>query len=78
MPIDFIISQKHGVSALGLQRVLGLNRYETAWTWLHKLRTAMVRPGRERLSGLVEVDETYIGGERPVKRGQSIIFMVDL
>lgn len=65
-----ITSQKQGVSALGLQRVLGLKRYETAWTWLHKLRAAMVRPGRERLSGLVEVDETYIGGERPGKRGR--------
>jgi transposase-like protein len=61
---------KHGVSALGLQRVLGMKRYETVWTWLHKLRTAMVRPGRERLSGTVEVDETYIGGVRTGKRGR--------
>lgn len=65
-----ITSQKNGVSALGLQQALGLRRYETAWTWLHKLRTAMVRPGRERLSGLVEVDESYIGGEKPGKRGR--------
>jgi hypothetical protein len=57
-----VTSQKHGASALGLQRVLGLSRYDTAWTWLHKLRRAMVRPGRERLSGRVEVDETYVGG----------------
>src|SRR5271166_3588001 len=42
----FITSQKNGVSALGLQRELGLGSYETAWTWLHKLRRAMVRPGR--------------------------------
>lgn len=35
---------------------------QTAWAWLHKMRRAMVRPGRERLSGLVEVDETYVGG----------------
>ena len=63
-------SQKQGISALGLQRVLGLPRYETVWIWLHKLRTAMVRPGRERLSGLVEVDETYIGGPKPGKRGR--------
>ena len=55
----FITSQKNGVSALGLQRVLGLGSYETAWTWLPKLRRAMVRPGR--LCGEVEVDETYIG-----------------
>jgi len=57
----FVTSQKHGVSALGLQRVLGLGSYQTAWAWLHKLRRAMVRPGRDRLSGVVEVDETYIG-----------------
>ena len=61
---------QHGVSALGLQKVLGMRRYETVWTWLHKLRTAMVRPGRERLSGTVEVDETYIGGVRTGKRGR--------
>jgi transposase-like protein len=65
-----ITSQKHGVSALGLQRVLGLTRYETVWIWLHKLRTAMVRPGRDCLGGLVEVDETYIGGEKHGKRGR--------
>lgn len=58
----FLTSQKNGASALGLQRVLGLGRYETAWTWLHKLRRAMVRPGRDRLCGLVEIDETYVGG----------------
>lgn len=61
---------QHGVSALGLQKVLGMRRYETVWMWLHKLRTAMVRPGRERLSGTVEVDETYIGGVRTGKRGR--------
>jgi transposase-like protein len=65
-----VISQKNGVSAKGLQRVLGFNRYETIWVWLHKLRSAMVRPGRDRLSGIVEVDETYIGGERKGKRGR--------
>ena len=54
----FVTSQKNGVSALGLQRVLGLGSYETAWTWLHKLRRAMVRPGRDCLTGAVEVDET--------------------
>ena len=57
-----VTAQKNGTSALGLQRVLGLGSYQTAWTWLHKLRRAMVRPGRERLSGMVEVDETYWGG----------------
>lgn len=68
--IWYVTNQKQGVSALGLQRVLGLGSYRTAWTWLHKLRHAMVRPGRDRLSGIVEVDETYIGGKRPGKRGR--------
>ena len=57
-----VTSQKTGASALGVQRVLGLGSYKTAWTILHKLRRAMVRPGRERLSGIIEVDETYVGG----------------
>jgi hypothetical protein len=56
-----ITSQKNGMSALGLQRVLGLGSYRTAWLMLHKLRQAMVRPGREKLCGQVEVDETYWG-----------------
>jgi transposase-like protein len=56
-----VTSQKTGASALTLQQVLGLGSYATAWTWLHKLRRAMVRPGRERLSGHVEVDETFVG-----------------
>jgi transposase-like protein len=58
-----ITSQKNGMSALGLQRVLGLGSYKTAWALLHKLRRAMVRPGWDRLSGVVEVDETYWGTE---------------
>jgi transposase-like protein len=58
-----VASQKHGVSALGLQRVLGLGSYKTAWALLHKLRRAMVRPGRDRLRGTVEVDETYWGAQ---------------
>jgi len=60
----WITNQKSGVSALGLQRLLGLGSYETAWMCLHKLRRAMIRPGRERLTGQVEVDETLIGGVR--------------
>ena len=56
-----VVSQKNGVSALGVQRVLGLGSYETAWAWLHKLRRAMVRPGRDRLSGRIEVDEAFLG-----------------
>lgn len=58
----YVTNQKFGVSALGLQHVLGFGSYETAWTWLHKMRRAMVRPGRDRLGGSVEVDETYVGG----------------
>jgi transposase-like protein len=56
----YITNQKQGVSALGLQRVLGLGSYQTAWTMLHRFRRAMVRPGRDLLHGLVEVDESYI------------------
>jgi len=66
----YVTSQKHGVSAKGLAHVLGVERYMTVWNWLHKLRAAMVRPGRERLSGTVEIDEAYIGGPRPGKRGR--------
>jgi len=58
-----VTTPKNGISALGLQRALGLGSYKTAWAILHKLRRAMVRPGRDRLSGVVEVDETYWGGE---------------
>jgi len=58
-----ITSQKTGASAVAVQQVLGLGSYLTAWTWLHKLRRAMVRPGRERLRGRVEVDETQVGTE---------------
>ena len=63
----YITSQKNGVSAMGLKQVLGLNRYETVWICLHKLRTAMVRPDRDCLSGIVEIDETYIGGKKTGK-----------
>jgi len=66
----WVTSQKTGASALGLQHVLGLGSYETAWTWLHKLRRAMVRPGRDRLTGTVEVDETLLGGVEEWARGR--------
>jgi transposase-like protein len=59
----WVTTQKNGASALGLQRVLGLKKYRTAWTMLHKLRRAMVRPGRDLLTGRIEVDESYVGGE---------------
>jgi len=69
--IWWVTTQKNGASAMGLQRVLGLRSYTTAWTWLHKIRTAMVNPNRSQLSGRVEVDETYIGGEENEgKRGR--------
>ena len=58
-----------GFSALQLQRQLGLTRYETAWAMLQKLRRAMVRPERDRISGAVEVDETYVGGLEEGRRG---------
>jgi transposase-like zinc ribbon protein/ISXO2 transposase-like protein len=66
----YITNQKAGVSALGLQRALELGSYETAWAWLHKFRRAMVRPGRDKLAGEVEVDETYVGGVAPGKHGR--------
>ena len=68
--IWWVTSQNNGASALGVQRILGLGSYETAWTWLHKVRRAMVRPERDKLSGSIQVDETYIGGEKPGKRGR--------
>jgi transposase-like protein len=63
--IWYVTSQKNGASAASVQRVLGLRSYQTAWTWMHKLRRAMVRPGRDPLRGTVEVDETFVGGEDP-------------
>ena len=66
----YITNQKYGISALGLQKVLGMSNYRTALTWMHKLRHAMVRPGRDRISGIIEVDEIYIGGKKAGKRGR--------
>ena len=69
--IWWMTTQKNGASATGLQQVLGLKSYETAWTWLHKIRTAMVNPNRAKLIGVVEIDETYIGSEESGgKRGR--------
>ena len=67
----YVTGQKTGASALGLQRVLELGSYQTAWTWLHKLRRAMVRPGRDRLHGCVEVDEVFVGGSEVGHEGRS-------
>lgn len=65
-----VIHQKTGISAVGLQKTLGLGSYRTAWLMLHKLRKAMVRPGREKLQGDVEVDETIVGGKKSGRRGR--------
>lgn len=66
-------STKNGVSAKTLQRLLGFGSYQTAWTMLHRFRTAMVRPGRDRLAGTVEVDETYVGGVEKGVRGRQTL-----
>jgi len=66
----WMVAQKNGVSAVGIQRVLGLGSYRTAWVWLHKFRRLMVFPGRNKLSGEIEVDETLVGGKRSGKRGR--------
>jgi len=68
--IWWLVGQKNGASALGLKNIFGLGSYRTAWAWLHKLRRAMVTPNRDQLSGVIEVDESYIGGEKPGKRGR--------
>ena len=60
---------KDGISALGLQKALEIGSVQTAWAMLHRLRSVLVRPGRDLLAGTVEVDETYIGGEEPGLRG---------
>lgn len=66
-------SQKQGISALGLKRTLGIGSEQTAWAMLHRFRTAMVRPGRERLRGTVEADETFLGGPEPGVRGRGAL-----
>ena len=68
----WVTAQENGASALGLQRILGLGQYKTAWTWLHKLRRAMVRPGRDRLAEWVEVDEIYVGGKASGAPGRKL------
>jgi hypothetical protein len=67
--IWWVLGQKHGTSALGLQKGLGIKSYETAWLMLHKIRGAMVDPKRSRLSGNIEIDEAYVGGK---KQGASL------
>lgn len=65
-----MMSQKTGVSAENLKEMMGFGSYETTWNWLHKLRRVMIRPGREKLQGTVEVDETYIGGQEKGVKGR--------
>ena len=65
-----VTSSKGGISAMELKRQMGFGSYQTAWTWLHKIRRAMVRPQRERLSQRVEADETYVGGPKPGRTGR--------
>jgi len=69
----WVVSQKSGASAQSLKDIMGFKRYGTTWTWLHKLRRIMIRPGRDRLKETVEVDETYIGGEEEGNRGRKIV-----
>ena len=66
----YMTASKNGVAALALHRLMGFGSYQTAWAMLHRFRTAMVRPGRDRLAGVVEVDESYFGGVRAGKRGR--------
>jgi len=66
----YMTSAKNGVSAKTLHRLLGFGSYQTAWTMLHRFRSAMVRPGRDSLTGEVEVNEIFIGGIKPGKRGR--------
>jgi hypothetical protein len=74
----WMTNQKAGINAMGLQRLLGLPSYKTAWLMLHKLRRAMIRPGREQLSGDVEVDETLVGGltpGNPARQAKNIVII---
>lgn len=74
----YVVGQKNGVSALGLQKALGLGSYQTAWNWLHKMRRAMVCDRKDKLSGVVEVDETWVGGARnrhDERDAKSLIFI---
>ena len=64
-----MVTDKRGISAIQLQKQLDIKRYETAFNMLHKLRAAMVNPDRDKLRGVVEVDETYVGGTETGKQG---------
>jgi transposase-like protein len=70
LAIYLVTSSKRGISAMELKRQLGLGSYQTAWSWLHKIRKAMLRPGRAPLGGRVEADETYLGAAKPGRPGR--------
>ena len=70
LAIYLVTSSKGGIAATELQRQMGFGSYQTAWSWLHKIRKAMIRPGRERLTERVEADETYVGAARPGRPGR--------
>lgn len=70
LAIWLVTSSKGGISAMELQRQMGFGSYQTAWSWLHEIRRAMVAPGRAPLAGRVEADETLIGGPRSGKPGR--------
>jgi transposase-like protein len=70
LAIYLVTASKGGISAMELQRQMGFGSYGTAWAWLHKIRRAMVVPGRQPLSDRVEADETLVGGPRPGKPGR--------
>jgi transposase-like protein len=73
LAIFLVTSSKGGISAMELQRQMGFGSYQTAWTWLHKIRKAMVRPDRTPLSARIEADETYVGGPRPGRSGRGAV-----
>jgi transposase-like protein len=68
--ICLFTTSRHGVAAKELERQLGVT-YKTAWRMAHEIRKHMAAvDGEEPLSGIVEVDETYVGGHRPGKPGR--------
>jgi transposase-like protein len=70
LAIYLVTASKDGISAMELKRQMGFGSYQTAWTWLHKIRKAMVAPGRQPLAARVEADETYVGGAQPGRAGR--------
>ena len=74
LAIFLVTSSKGGIAATELQRQMGFGSYQTAWSWLHKIRKAMVRPDRgplaARIEARIEADETYVGGPRPGRSGR--------